>query len=826
MLGSAFTLLPLLCAQHATALTISLPQDGPCANELIRAKAPGSDHHDWTQFGVCLHHNANPAAREVFHHILDIAPDFAYAHVNLGAWYSIAGNYGLAIQHLETYFFMVGGIYGDGTPADIESIRDGPPCRSGSHSTKNNCVNALSNMGAAYFSQQMNSTAPMIYLTRAIEIGDEHMLSNAYANLGGHLARIGDEDSAADALIKGECCPLLRRLLQFIRIPTKIIVLVIASVGFWISLKQGDVDHAAGLLVRRALLTPTVASSIDQTEQVRIAFSKRVRDVTALAQIGGSGWNNDDSDLFRLSSGMSTLNEIRQIPRLAGVLSSWTNGVQTPHFHLHYKGYYDLPIQLDVSEMFTAICPRTLFEVAPHLLTQNENEPATSRKRVGFISALIGDDEPHGLLVLDVIRSLSQLEYFEFFVISSGSKPVSPEFYRVTNGRVYMPGFGDTETRQLLKSLHLDCLIYLEAMNNALLYFLGYQRFAHVQILVMGAPVTSGIPTFDYFVSGDLLEHPFRTQLNDDHYSEQVVLFDGMAISFPETQYHPLQDSTLAAGDAVSLSNHTPIDQIKLLHRENAHVYLCFQSVFKIQATFDHVIADILLADYRAHVVLQASRYSNQTATFESRLQGVLKQRFCSTESIECPSMTKAYSRVHFIARVKSDEVLELMQQSSVILHPFPFGGSKTAFDAINAGVPIVTFPQRYLRGRMAAVFLRFMDLHEVDPDVATCCMASTVSDYVSKALRLASDESYRQKVSGAFRARRNRMFDDEFVAIEWAKLLTRALGIKTTEVELISQMGHERESYQQDEYFATKVEEEQTRWRNSVMLSDLLSPH
>jgi hypothetical protein len=38
------------------------------------------------------------------------------------------------------------------------------------------------------------------------------------------------------------------------------------------------------------------------------------------------------------------------------------------------------------------------------------------------------------------------------------------------------------------------------------MYFLGYQRFADVQVMVMGAPVTSGIDTFDFFISGELLE--------------------------------------------------------------------------------------------------------------------------------------------------------------------------------------------------------------------------------------------------------------------------------------------------------------------------------
>jgi hypothetical protein len=45
-----------------------------------------------------------------------------------------------------------------------------------------------------------------------------------------------------------------------------------------------------------------------------------------------------------------------------------------------------------------------------------------------------------------------------------------------------------------------------------------------------GNPITSGSNSIDYFVSGDLLEHPFRTRMpiKDEPYTEQVVLLDGI----------------------------------------------------------------------------------------------------------------------------------------------------------------------------------------------------------------------------------------------------------------------------------------------------------
>lgn len=163
------------------------------------------------------------------------------------------------------------------------------------------------------------------------------------------------------------------------------------------------------------------------------------------------------------------------------------------------------------------------------------------------------------------------------------------------------------------------------------------------------------------------------------------MLFDGQAISFPNVQFHPRQDSALAAGDA--LSNITSLDQMNVLKSQNANIYLCFQSIFKVQPSFDHVLIDILQADHNGRVVLQASRYSIQTSRLQMRLKTVLKQRFCGDHLIECSAMADAYSRIHFISRVRSDQVIELMQLSDVVLHPFPFGGSKTASDAIKAGV-------------------------------------------------------------------------------------------------------------------------------------------
>ena len=599
-------------------------------------------------------------AMQLYQHIRAESPDKYYPLINMGVIHFKAGALDIARVHFESYLEAVGGVNGDGELLDRHARQLGrSPCNPGCNITataKADCINALNNLGALELTQGRNVSSAVSYLERAVEIAgeEEALLIDVYSNLGSVHSKIGDVDRAADAFIR----------------------------GFWANLRAGRLNAATGLLVRRAIIVPVVAESFDQIEKTRTSIDRRVDAVVRLAQRGGSSWTNDASDLFRVEAGISLVQDIQELPGLTG-MTDWTTAVQLPAFHYHYLGLNDLPIQNKMAGMFGKLCSPSLFEIAPHLAhSSSRNVDKNKKKRIGFVSSLIGGDEPHGLLFLDIIRSLGDM--FDFYVVSIGSKTLSEDFVRYST-EAYSIGYDDSRARSLLKSLELDCLVFGEMMNDPIAYFLGYQRYASVQILVQGSPVTSGVPTFDYFVSGDMLEHPFRTQLPDDKvaYSEQLVLLDGQAISFPREQFHPEQDSRLAAGEAVALlsNNMTALDQLDQMASEGANIYLCFQSIFKMQPSFDYVLADVLTADPKARVVLQASRFWRQTSTLQTRLKSVLAQRFCPShhhgynksqvkEEEDCLAANSAYARIHFLPRVKSNEILPLMQKSSVVLHP------------------------------------------------------------------------------------------------------------------------------------------------------------
>ena len=193
---------------------------------------------------------------------------------------------------------------------------------------------------------------------------------------------------------------------------------------------------------------------------------------------------------------------------------------------------------------------------------------------------------------------------------------------------------------------------------------------------------------------------------DQEQYTEQVVLLDGQAVSFPYHEPHPLQSSVLAQGDAVKsisagYSDGSPYyDNITGMPVTNGPIYLCFQNLFKIHPVLDNIFITILQHDPEGHVVLQAARVYNKTKRVINRFQSRVREKMCFNSNNLCYEARRILSRIHFIPRVQSQHLQKVYEKADVVLHPFPFGGSKTASDALKLGIPLVTWPQPYLRGK------------------------------------------------------------------------------------------------------------------------------
>ena len=300
-----------------------------------------------------------------------------------------------------------------------------------------------------------------------------------------------------------------------------------------------------------------------------------------------------------------------------------------------------------------------------------------------------------------------------------------------------------------MSSLKLDILVFLEMQNEATAHILGYGRFAPVQCLVMGSPVTAGNGGIDYFISFERAE-----AREEDDYGEQLVLFQGLGISYPKPEYEWRE---MGVGEEEEMW-----DEVFGIPREfvGARKYTCGQHVFKLHPSFDDVIIGILERDREGIVLLQSS---GEPATTD-----IVKERLMRKAGEDITG------RILYLPRVSSAQFFDLLRYSNVVLHPFPFGGSKTSSDAFWVGGRLVVMGgMGYLRGRMARAYYA-----EVGGEIEGDVVAVDTEDYVDKAVRIGTNaHGVGDKVRKVLERERGRIFGDVGVREEWYRWLERVVG-------------------------------------------------
>ncbi len=114
----------------------------------------------------------------------------------------------------------------------------------------------------------------------------------------------------------------------------------------------------------------------------------------------------------------------------------------------------------------------------------------------------------------------------------------------------------------------------------------------------------------------------------------------------------------------------------------------------------------------------------------EPTWSGTLRERFGR-------SFPEAADRVQFLPRQGRGDFLNLMALCDVMLDPLHFGGGNSTYEALALGIPIVTLPSTFMRGRVTAACYLKMGLAD--------CIAGSPGEYVDLAVRMANDRAYRQ---------------------------------------------------------------------------------
>jgi predicted O-linked N-acetylglucosamine transferase (SPINDLY family) len=118
--------------------------------------------------------------------------------------------------------------------------------------------------------------------------------------------------------------------------------------------------------------------------------------------------------------------------------------------------------------------------------------------------------------------------------------------------------------------------------------------------------------------------------------------------------------------------------------------------------------------------------------------------------------------RIVFLPRMDSEDFVNLIAVSDVMLDTLHFNGMNTSLDAFSVGTPIVTWPGALQRGRHTQAMYRKMGLTE--------CIVDDAQAYIDLALRLGNDAGHRAAMKSEILKRNAVLFEDIQVVREFER--------------------------------------------------------
>lgn len=280
---------------------------------------------------------------------------------------------------------------------------------------------------------------------------------------------------------------------------------------------------------------------------------------------------------------------------------------------------------------------------------------------------------------------------------------------------------------------NLDVLIFPELGMDATTLCVAGLRLAPIQCMAWGQPVTSGLPTIDYFLSSELME-PVNGQ---DHYTESLVRLPGVGISYPAIKVDSIRRNRLFFG-----------------LQEDAIVYISSQAGYKYLPQHDYIYAEIARQVPNAQFMFLRSGISQER----------LKRVFAAVG-------LDSFDYCVFSPVLPREDYFDLLSLADIYLDTFDWAGGNTTLDAIACHLPIVTCPGEFMRGRHSYGFLQAMGVTET--------IADDASQYIKIAVRLAVDIDWRSSVCEALKLAINVLFDNPTATQNLEAFIKQAIALR-----------------------------------------------
>ncbi|HTQ10520.1 MAG TPA: tetratricopeptide repeat protein, partial [Fimbriimonadaceae bacterium] len=376
-------------------------------------------------------------------------------------------------------------------------------------------------------------------------------------------------------------------------------------------------------------------------------------------------------------------------------------------FHLPYFGTSERPYQEAIA--------RAYLHAVPGIETVPDPPSGAGRPRLGVLSGLLRNHSVYSMFG-GLIERLDP-ERFEVVFLQTAPGDGFTERIAARAARHVRLSANLEQARRQVLAERLDVLFYPEVGGDPLSYFLGFSRLAPVQCVTWGHPQTTGSPAMDYFISSEHLER----EDGDREYSEKLVRMPHL-----NAWYSPPPPPPPRSPGQLGLP-------------EGCHLYAYLQIANKLHPDFDRVLNEILTRDPEGLLVL--------SEPLRPSFKAILARRWETTAP-------RLLDRTVWLPHMPLDRYLRVLQLTDALLAPIQFGGGRSTFDALSAGVPVVTFRGPFLKSRITHAIYKEAGIEGLT--------AESDEQYIELALRLARDRKWREQMRSEVRTKAPACFESE----------------------------------------------------------------
>lgn len=422
---------------------------------------------------------------------------------------------------------------------------------------------------------------------------------------------------------------------------------------------------------------------------------------------------------------------LERLARDAASRPAWAQSIgrlEWSNFYLAYQGRNDRDLQARYADLVAQVLDRAM---------PRTQQPVSARAHRGRIRVAFVSSNLRRHTVTDYFGSwMTDLPRADFHVALYHAGAVLDQRTQALRANADSFEHVPDEPMRLadvLRAAQPDIIVYPDVGMSPLDSLLANLRLAPIQVAAWGHPVTTGSRHIDAYLSCAVMEPPDAQA----HYTEKLLLLPGIGVRY---------SAHAATGTRERSHFHLPQD---------ARVYVCPQSLFKVHPATDALFTEVLARDEKAVLVFIAAAAKGQTDAFIARLTTAMRRHGVAMRN-----------QLKLLPSLPRASFLELLAACDVMLDPMHWSGGNTALDAISVGLPIVTLRGAHMRGRQSAGMLDVLGLSDL-------LVAADESDYVGKALRIAGNGGYRDALSAQMRRASPLLFDRAEPVAAFAAALT-----------------------------------------------------